>query len=305
MNTELENWKKQGKYFAYRGHNIFYRDNREEKDSINQPCLFLIHGFPTSSWDWNLLWPKLSQHFRLITLDLLGFGFSDKPINYTYEVGGQADMIEALLKHCGVQQYHMIAHDFGTLIAQELLFRHQTKNDKVQIPSLISLFAMSGSIFPELSNPKLIQKLLISNIGFLISRLMNRNKFYKNLSQVFSNSHPPEQETLETYWQLLTEKNGHRLLHKISYFLVERANHGKRWAKAWQATDIPIRYAVGEDDPMYGGEKLQQLCELSKHDDVHEIQNAGHYPQLEANETIHKLIVEFIQQHSMPKPQHG
>ena len=305
MNTELNNWKKQGKYFSHLGHNIFYQDNHEEKDPINQPCLVLIHGFPTSSWDWNLLWPKLSVYFRLITVDLLGFGFSDKPKDHTYTIEAQADMIEALLNHCAVQQYHMIAHDFGTLIAQEMLSRHQTQNNMVQTASLISLLAMSGSIFPELSNPRLIQKLLISKVGFLISRLMNRNKFYKNLSQVFSNSHPPEQETLETYWQLLTERDGHRLLHKICYFLVERANHGKRWAEAWQTAGIPIRYVVGTDDPMYGGDKFQRLSMLSKHKDVHEIQNAGHFPQLEATETTYKLILEFVQQHPIPKIQQG
>ncbi|RMH16697.1 MAG: alpha/beta fold hydrolase, partial [Gemmatimonadetes bacterium] len=38
------------------------------------PALVLIHGFPTASWDWHLLWPKLAERFRLLAFDLIGYG---------------------------------------------------------------------------------------------------------------------------------------------------------------------------------------------------------------------------------------
>ena len=49
-------------------------DNDEDK-----PWLLLIHGYPTSSWDWTALWRPLSLSFRLAAVDMIGFGLSDKP----------------------------------------------------------------------------------------------------------------------------------------------------------------------------------------------------------------------------------
>ena len=47
----------------------------------NDLVLLCLHGFPTSSFDWYKVWPDLKLNFnRIIAPDLLGFGFSDKPV---------------------------------------------------------------------------------------------------------------------------------------------------------------------------------------------------------------------------------
>ena len=55
------------------------------------------YGFPTASWDWYLLWPKLVEKYHVIAPDLLGFGFSNKP-QLSLQHTDQANMIEALLQ---------------------------------------------------------------------------------------------------------------------------------------------------------------------------------------------------------------
>lgn len=60
------------------GHRIVYTDVGDG------PPVILVHGFGGSLWQWEYQQQALSTHFRLITLDLLGSGFSDKPeISYT------------------------------------------------------------------------------------------------------------------------------------------------------------------------------------------------------------------------------
>ena len=77
---KLTEWKNTGKYFDFKGRNIFYQENGKGE------TLVLVHGFPTSSWDWEKIWPKLSEKYNLLAPDLLGFGFSDKPTNHQYSI---------------------------------------------------------------------------------------------------------------------------------------------------------------------------------------------------------------------------
>ena len=69
----LSNWKNKGNYFTFNGHQIFSLDEGEGAP------LLLIHGFPTASWDWSKIWSELRKYHRVLAIDMLGFGFSDKP----------------------------------------------------------------------------------------------------------------------------------------------------------------------------------------------------------------------------------
>ena len=84
----LDTWRETGEFSQHRGHRIFYRD------AGSGEAVVCIHGFPTASWDWHRVWPRLCEEFRLIAPDMLGFGFSDKPAGYGYSIHDQADLIE-------------------------------------------------------------------------------------------------------------------------------------------------------------------------------------------------------------------
>src|SRR5512134_3147873 len=100
---ELEEWRRPGRTFDYRGHSIFYRDEG------TGPTLVCIHGFPTASWDWHKLWPALTARFRVIAPDMIGFGLSAKPTDYDYSLRDQASLHEALLAKLGVDAADVLA----------------------------------------------------------------------------------------------------------------------------------------------------------------------------------------------------
>jgi pimeloyl-ACP methyl ester carboxylesterase len=85
--------------------------------------LTLLHGFPTSSLDWAGMFDRLSPERRLLALDFLGFGNSDKPKPHRYSLLEQADAVEAAWKHLGYERTALVAHDYGVSVAQELLAR--------------------------------------------------------------------------------------------------------------------------------------------------------------------------------------
>src|SRR6185295_5016427 len=98
---------------------IFYR-----REGIG-PNLLLIHGYPFNTFDWALIWPTLTQRFTVIAPDMIGMGFSAKPVAYDYTVADHADMHEALLHHLGIGSAHILAHDLGDSVGQEMLARHE------------------------------------------------------------------------------------------------------------------------------------------------------------------------------------
>ena len=71
----LNEWQQQGQFVFIDGQKIFTRQGGDK----NAPVLLLIHGFPSASWDWEGMWEKLTEHYYVVTLDMLGFGLSDKP----------------------------------------------------------------------------------------------------------------------------------------------------------------------------------------------------------------------------------
>ncbi len=103
----------EGRTFFYKGHLVFYRVEGEG------PVLLLVHGFPSASWDFQPMWSALTRRFRVVAADMLGFGWSDKPSPYPYSILDQATLEERLLGELGVDEAHVLAHDYGDTVAQE------------------------------------------------------------------------------------------------------------------------------------------------------------------------------------------
>jgi len=289
--TPLPNWKSTGTFLTYRGHQIFTR----AAGNPSTPVLFLIHGFPTASWDWEAIWPELTSRYRVLTLDMIGFGFSAKPTNYNYSILDQAKLCEHLLAEHNVQKYHILAHDYGDTVAQELLARenNRSQSQQGQRPKLQSVGLLNGGLFPETHHPLLIQKLLLSPLGSLIARLNNRKQFARSMQGIFGKQTQPDDALIDNFWQLLEENNGGRILPKLIGYMPERKLHRERWVGALQKTTIPIKLINGKADPISGAHMVARYKELITQPNVTELHDIGHYPQVEAPQAVLKAYLEF------------
>src|ERR1700755_468094 len=83
--------------------NIFYR----EAGDIDAPVVLLLHGFPTSSFMFRELIPRLADRYRVIAPDLPGFGFTEVPEKrkYTYSFDALAKTVEAFTDALGLNHY--------------------------------------------------------------------------------------------------------------------------------------------------------------------------------------------------------
>ena len=166
----IEDWARSGDVFRWRGHDIFFRC-----EGKGAPLL-LLHGVPTASWIWHRIWPMLISRYSVIAPDLIGFGLSDKPTRFAYSVMSQADLCQSLLAHCGVNDCHILAEDYGDSIAQELLAR--------DTGTIASVCLLNGGIFPEAHRTSLLQKLIMSRVGRPFAALVTRRAFHRALSRV-------------------------------------------------------------------------------------------------------------------------
>lgn len=279
----LSVWRTRGHDFVFRGHRIRYWAAGQ-----GEPLL-LLHGFPTASWDWNYLWQPLSRQYRVIACDMLGFGDSDKPRDHAYSLVEQADLQQALLEHLDIQQpVHVLAHDYGDSVAQELLAR-----DAEGRFAMASCVFLNGGLFPEAHRPLLVQKLLLSPFGWLIGRMFDRDSLDRDFSRIFGPNTRPTESELDDFWSLIAANRGHHILYRLIGYIPERLIQRERWVTAMQLGRVPLRFIDGAADPVSGRHMVERYRELVPNPDTVLIPAVGRYPHTEAPEWVLRFYEEF------------
>lgn len=284
----IEEWRKAARRAEFGGREIAWWTSPET--DLEKPFLLLIHGFPTSSWDWSALWPALEAHFRLAALDMLGFGLSEKPTDIRYSILHQADLQEALLERLGVGEAHILAHDYGDTVAQELLARHNEGSLSFSIKSLCFL---NGGLFPERHRALLMQKLALTPLGPLIARMMSRARFAATFDRILGPHTKASDNEIEAHWSLLNESGGRRILHKLMRYIPERVRNRERWVGAMKSARAPMRLIDGGADPISGAHMHARYLEEIPQPDAVLLENIGHYPHAEAPEAVLSAFLDF------------
>jgi pimeloyl-ACP methyl ester carboxylesterase len=282
--VQADRWRESGEWFSWQGHRIFHRVEGAG------PWLLLVHGFPTASWDWHRIWPALVDRYRVVALDLLGYGFSDKPRSHRYRTADQADLVEALLARLGVAEATVLAHDYGDTVVQELLARHREGRPGFGIPGVCFL---NGGLFYEAIRPRPIQRLLLSPLGPLLSRFYTRGAFDRSIRSIFGPDSQPSPDDLDSLWSLVTHNGGQRVIHRLIRYLPERAAKRERWVGAITNGDVPLRFINGLADPVSGRAMAERYRELVPRADLTLLDRIGHFPQLEAPRKVVESFLEI------------
>jgi pimeloyl-ACP methyl ester carboxylesterase len=278
-------WRRAGAFFKHKGHNNFWR----EGSNPSGPVLLLVHGFPTASWDWEKIWPDL-QRYRLRTLDMIGFGFSDKPYRYNYSILDQSDIYDKFLTDRSISEFHMFSHDYGDTVAQELIARDIESASR---PKLLSVALLNGGLLPETHRRVRFQSLLLSLVGPIFSQLITKKTLDRTMRKVFGPTAPPDEATLTAIWELITANHGYRIFHKLIRYIPERIEHRERWVGALQKTPAPMLLIDGMIDPISGGHMVAHFRELVPKAKVAELKEIGHYPQVQAPREVLAAYLSF------------
>jgi pimeloyl-ACP methyl ester carboxylesterase len=286
LTERVRRWQEAGEEVEFRGHAIhaFTRDGAD-------PLLLLLHGFPSSSYDWRALLDQEREH-AVLALDCLGFGLSAKPRRHDYSLFWQADLAEAMVERFGAgRPVFLVAHDMGTSVATELMARDLEGRLEMRVAGAL-LF--NGSIVLERARPTLAQKALRSRAGPLVARLSNERVFRQQFGSVFSAAHPLGDDEAEDQWSLICHNGGRTLGHRLVAYMDERIEHAGRWHGAIRDWPGPLSLAWGLQDPVATVDVLAALRELRPQVPVGELAEIGHYPQLEDPPALVALLREAL-----------
>ncbi|MEN8769679.1 MAG: alpha/beta hydrolase [Glaciecola sp.] len=270
---------------------------------IDKPVVLFLHGFPSASYDWHYQWQALRHSHLCIGLDFLGFGISDKPYPHQYTLQQQTDAVCVLLEHMkaiGIEACHVVAHDYGVSVAQELVARSQSRTSvNEQLPDLDvalpvelqSVIFLNGGLFAALHKPLFTQKLLKSSLGPIVAKLMSKRTLHQSFMSIFGPNTPPSPTLIDDLWQLLLLHDGRRVIPSVLRYIDERAVFAQRWQDALVNSKIPLAFINGIHDPISGQHMLDEFIRLLPNAKTFAF-DVGHYPQIEAPEAVTKALLE-------------
>jgi pimeloyl-ACP methyl ester carboxylesterase len=243
------------------------------------PSMTLLHGFPSSSHDWAKVAPVLAERHSLLMPDFLGFGASEKPSEHDYSLLEQADLVESIWAHEGIEQTTLVVHDYAVSVAQELLAR---RADGVLAVDLRAVHLLNGGLFPELHRPQPTQTALLDpEHGPRIGELINEELFVAGLRPTFADGYDAAADSAEI-WRSMNRDEGQRISHLLIRYMVDRERDGARWVAALEQTDVPLSFVWGMLDPVSGAHMAERIGERLPGAPLLALADVAHWPQLEA-----------------------
>ena len=297
FSRHVQFWHDSGYIFKYQQYDIFYQDIRYLESPVkSSPVLLILHGFPTSSYDWKNLVPNLQKRFaRIIIPDMLGLGFSDKPTGHAYSIKEQATIQEELLHSLNVTDVHILAHDYGDTVAQEILARINDPEYR-QTFRVKSVCLTNGGIIPSQHRPRPIQKLfMLPMLKPIVVYLTNWFVFKTRFSTIFGSKTQPSNQDLRDFYSILVFKKGYLTLPEVLRYIPERHANEKRWVGALQETRIPLHLIYGPLDPVNTPDGfLETYKQMVPQSSITVLEDIGHYPQLEDEAGFKKSYNRFL-----------
>jgi pimeloyl-ACP methyl ester carboxylesterase len=267
----IDRWWETGEHVSAGGHAIFARRVGDG------PHLTLLHGFPSSSYDWAAVAEDLAGDHALLLIDFLGFGASDKPADHEYSIHEQADIVESVWAHFGVDDTAILAHDYAVSVTQELLARGRT-------PRRV-LFS-NGGLYPDLHRPEPIQTALLDPVqGPQVSAAVTQELLTQAIAPTWGRRGDHTQASADI-WRGFERDNGHQNMHRLIRYILDRREHERRWVDALEQTDVPLTFVWGLLDPVSGAHMLERIAERLPDARIDALEDVGHWPPLEAPERI-------------------
>jgi pimeloyl-ACP methyl ester carboxylesterase len=262
MPDSVRRWLDGGRSVDTRVGRVFVRSS-----AGHGPTILLLHGFPSSSYDFREVTDRLGGR-AWVTLDFLGFGLSDKPRPHRYSLMEQADIVEKVMTDAAVGPVVMIARDLEGRLSFDLQRAVLT----------------NGSVIIERASLRPSQKILRGPLGPIFSRLATKTGFLRGFAHLFSASHPLSAAEAQAQWALMSRDDGQRILHLLCAYLNERVTYAPRWHGAIRDWPKPLSFLWATDDPVATTSVLAGLRELRPAAQVVELPGIGHYPQIEVPE---------------------
>ncbi len=250
-----------------------------------KPPLILIHGYTASVYVWKTVAPMLADAgFRVIAVDLLGFGYSEKPTWFDYSIQSQARMISRFMSRLGIGRATIVGSSYGGAVALMLTLDYSERVEKlVLVDAVCNDEPKDHPILKLASLPgvgEVITPFLIDSKTFLKFRM------HGTLAKV--NRHMVTDDRIESIRRPLAAADGHH-----SVLATSRNWHANRIEQDAHLINQQTLIIWGEEDsviPIRHGFKLHEEILNSR---FVVLKDCGHVPPEERSELFTELVTEF------------
>ncbi|MGD0881770.1 MAG: alpha/beta hydrolase [Acidimicrobiales bacterium] len=278
MSSLVDAWRARGREHLVCGHRIFAVDVPAGRLTGAAPLL-VLHGFPTSSFDFHQVVDALAADRRVVLFDMLGFGLSAKP-DRPYRLVDQADLAVALVAELGVDRLGLLTHDIGDTVGGELLARQLEGVWDVEITDRT---LTNGTVYMDLVQLSDGQKLLEALPDERLAQgVLDRDAVVGGLVGTFSPSADVPPAELDAAWELISHDGGERLLPRLARYIDERRHLEHRFTPPLVDHPSPLTVVWGTDDPIAVPAMADRLARARPDARVVLLDGVGHYPMVEA-----------------------
>jgi pimeloyl-ACP methyl ester carboxylesterase len=259
------------------------------------PAILMIHGYPTSSFDFHELVDLLDDDYYVVALDTPGYGLSDKPKNgFVYSLFDDALLVEHYVADVlGLDSFAMLTHDKGNSVGLAFLDLYQAQADY----EITHHFITNGNIYLPLADLTRFQNgLLDERLGPFLTRHVSGHLVARGLADGYF-SVPQPDAVIEGIATSIDYDDGGEVQHATIQYLAERAQFENGWLETLEASDIPTTLIWGLDDPVAPVRVADYVWEEYLFDReapgwYWQLEDANHYLQNDQPETM-SLIIRF------------
>ena len=271
----------QSRYFQVNGHSMHYID-----EGRGETILF-VHGTPSWSFDFRNVIKRLSTNYRCIAVDHIGFGLSDKPVQYDYATPAHGRTLEKFIIVHQLLHFHLVVHDFGGPVGLDVAIRHPHLVGKIIV---LHPWLWSSRQEPEyirlshlLKSPLLpfLYRYLNFSPRVLLPRSFGDHKIPRKIRAHYTN---PFATPAQRNGTLAFAKS---LLHDQDWF-------EERWQRRQAISSKPTLLIWGMKDRMISPKYLDKFQEGFSNVEVQRLVGSGHFPQEEQPGHVAECIDWFL-----------
>lgn len=257
----------------------------QEFGDPSKPTLLLIHGYTASVYVWNTTAPALAeQGFHVIAVDLVGFGYSEKPSWFDYSISSQARMISRFMNHLGIGRATIVGSSYGGAVAATLALDYPERVEK-----LVLVDAVCND---DLKNHSILRLAAVRGIGEVITPFLVDSKAYLRFRMhgtlAKANHHLITKDRIASIHRPLKAADAHHSLLATS-----RNWRAKRIEQDAHLITQPTLIIWGEEDKLIPIRNGYELYDSILNSRLVVLKNCGHVPQEEKSDLFTELVTEF------------
>jgi len=277
------------RYATVAGRRVFYR----EAGPADAPAIVLLHGFPTSSFMFRNLIPQLSDRYRVIAPDFLGFGYSDAPSadEFDYTFDALADVTAGLLQQLGVSRYAIYVQDYGAPVGWRLALRDPaaitaivTQSGNGYDAGIVESFWTTVWAYQREQTPQTEE-----GVRGALSLESIRWQYLEGVSD--------ESLVSPDTWHhdfALISRPGNDVI-QLALFL-DYATNSKLYPALHdylRTSEVPVLAVWGENDPIFGPDGARAFADDAADAEIH-LLDGGHFLLETAGAEVAALIRDFL-----------